>query len=233
MKETGKKTPGKPDDAMKVTVCDNGPYLVTGGVPLIQEEICNDEEGYCRTWKVAKQFPLQEEYALCRCGQSKNKPFCDGSHAKNGFNGYEAAGDESYLRHPEILTGPELELADHQELCVHARFCQRAGGIWNLTRQSDIPEAKEIAIEEACNCPSGRLVLTDRKSGKVIEPALEKSIVLIEYPARGEHGPLWVRGGIPVVSADGKPYTIRNRVTLCRCGKSRNKPFCDGSHVQH
>jgi hypothetical protein len=47
-----------------------------------------------------------------------------------------------------------------------------------------------------------------------------------------KHGLLWVRGGIPVVSADGKPYTVRNRLTLCRCGKSRNKPFCDGSHVQ-
>ncbi|MHB8164175.1 MAG: CDGSH iron-sulfur domain-containing protein [Methanoregula sp.] len=32
--------------------------------------------------------------------------------------------------------------------------------------------------------------------------------------------------------ADGKPYTVRNRVTLCRCGKSGNKPFCDGSHVE-
>jgi hypothetical protein len=72
-----------------------------------------------------------------------------------------------------------------------------------------------------------------RQTGKAIEPALEKSIVIIEYPAKGEHGPLWVRGGIPVVSAYGKPYTIRNRLTLCRCGKSGNKPFCDGSHIQH
>jgi CDGSH-type Zn-finger protein len=218
---------------MKVMVTWDGPYIVTRGVPLIQKEICNDEEGYCRTWKVAKQFPLQEEYALCRCGRSKNKPFCDGSHVKTGFRGAEAAGNEQYLQHPEITRGPELELADYTNLCVHARFCQRAGGIWNLTKQSGNPDAKKIAIEEACNCPSGRLVLTDRQTGEVIEPGLEKSIVLIEYPARGEQGPLWVRGGIPVVSADGKPYTIRNRVTLCRCGKSRNKPFCDGSHVQH
>ena len=92
MKEPAKKTEAEPDNAMKITISRNGPYLVTGGVPLIQEEICNDEEGYCRTWKSAKRFPVQEEYALCRCGQSKNKPFCDGSHAKAGFNGTEAAG---------------------------------------------------------------------------------------------------------------------------------------------
>ncbi|MEI7434862.1 MAG: CDGSH iron-sulfur domain-containing protein [Methanomicrobiales archaeon] len=219
-------------NSMKITVSKNGPFIVSGGVPLIQEEICNDEEGYCRNWREAKKFPVQEQYALCRCGHSNNKPFCDGTHAKVHFEGTETAGNESYLRHPKIIKGPELELADYEGLCVHARFCMRAGGIWNLTEQSDIPDAKKTAIEEACNCPSGRLVIRDRKTGETIEPELEKSIVIIEYPARGEHGPLWVRGGIPVVSSDGKVYTIRNRVTLCRCGKSWNKPFCDGSHVE-
>ncbi len=221
------------NDDMKITVSKNGPYLVEGAVPLVQEEICNDDEGFCRKWKETTRYPVQEKYALCRCGRSENKPFCDGTHAKIHFNGTEAAGSEPYLRHPKIITGPELELTDHEGLCVHARFCMRAGGIWNLTKQSGNPVAKETAIEEAGNCPSGRLVVRDRESGRVIEPELEKSIVVIEYPARSGHGPLWVRGCIPVVSADGKPYTIRNRVTLCRCGKSGNKPFCDGSHVQH
>src|SRR5512136_313584 len=132
----------------------------------------------------------------------------------------------------KVIQGPALTLSDNEHLCVHARFCMRAGGIWSLVAQSDDQEAKDTAIEEACNCPSGRLVIRDDETGKAIEPVLEKSIVIIEYPARGEHGPLWVRGGIPVVSADGKPYMVRNRLTLCRCGKSRNKPFCDGSHVQ-
>jgi CDGSH-type Zn-finger protein len=218
---------------MKITVSKNGPYIVTGGVPLIVAEICNDNEGYCRTWKIVNRYPVKEEYALCRCGYSENRPFCDGTHAKVRFNGTETAGSEEYLRHPNITQGPALELTDYEDLCVHARFCMRAGGIWNLTRQSNNPEARAIAIEEACNCPSGRLVIRDLKSGELVEPVLEKSIVVIEYPAKGEHGPLWVRGGIPVVSADGKPYKVRNRVTLCRCGKSHNKPFCDGNHVQH
>jgi CDGSH-type Zn-finger protein len=39
-----------------------------------------------------------------------------------------------------------------------------------------------------------------------------------------------VRGGITIESADGVPYEVRNRVTLCRCGRSDNKPFCDASH---
>ncbi len=220
-------------DGMKIIVSKNGPYLVEGGVPLIWDEICNDDEGYCRKWKEVTRYPIEEKYALCRCGHSMNKPFCDGTHEKIQFNGTETAGNESYLRHPKVVEGKTLKLEDVENLCVHARFCMRAGAIWNLTRQSDIPEARETAIEEACNCPSGRLVLHDKGNGQVIEPELEKSIVVIEYPVRNEHGPLWVRGGIPVVSGDGKSYTVRNRVTLCRCGKSGNKPFCDGSHVEH
>jgi CDGSH-type Zn-finger protein len=197
------------------------------------EEICNDDEGYSRTWRLAKRFPEQEQYALRRCGRSKNPPFRDGSHVTTGFDGTERTGNELYLLRPRIVRGPALELADYENLCAHARFCMRPSGVWNLTAQSDDPEARATAIEEACNCPAGRLVLTDRATGEVIEPDLEPSIAVIEYPARGEHGPLWVRGGIPVVSADGRPYTVRNRLTLCRSGRSRNKPFRDGSHVQH
>lgn len=228
----GQDPAGGTMDGMRIVVSKNGPYLVSGGVPLIVAEICNDDEGYCRTWKQVNRYPVQQQYALCRCGKSRNKPFCDGTHTKIRFDGTETAGDEPYLRNPEVTRGPELELTDYGGLCVHARFCMRAGGIWNLIKQSNIPRAKETAIEEAGNCPSGRLVIRDRKTGDIIEPVLEKSIVVIEYPAKGEHGPLWVRGGIPVVSADGRQYTVRNRLTLCRCGKSMNMPFCDGSHIQ-
>jgi len=74
------------------------------------------------------------------------------------------------------------------------------------------------------------LVLKDKKTGETVEPVLEKGIGFILDPAIGGNGPYWIRGGIPIFSADGKPYEVRNRVTLCRCGKSANKPFCDSSH---
>ena len=54
---------------------------------------------------------------------------------------------------------------------------------------------------------------------------------MVEDPALECSGPLWVRGGITVESKDGSSYERRNRVTLCRCGASSNKPFCDGSHA--
>jgi CDGSH-type Zn-finger protein len=229
------KSESKPqdqDNQQKIKVIPNGPYLVSGGIPLIQEEIRDDSEGYCHAWHDIKQYPATEQYALCRCGHSSHKPFCDGTHAKIGFDGTETAGNEPYRKNSQEIDGPDLILTDRKNLCVHARFCLSAGGIRNLTRQSDNPDAKEKAIEEAGNCPSGRLVVWDKKTGKSIEPEFGKSIVVTEYPSRWEQGPLWVRGGIPIESAEGAIYEIRNRVTLCRCGKSHNKPFCDGSHIE-
>jgi hypothetical protein len=75
------------------------------------------------------------------------------------------------------------------------------------------------------------LVLLEKPSEKAIEPTLPQSIGLVEDPVEACSGPLWVRGGIPVISQTGEPYEVRNRVTLCRCGQSSNKPFCDGSHA--
>jgi hypothetical protein len=146
------------------------------------------------------------------------------------FDGTETAGNEEYIDKPKVIHGPALTLIDIEELCASARFCHRAGGIWNLISESDNPQSKRTIIEEACDCPSGRLTVRDTKSGEVLDAKFEKSIVAIEDPTVGVSGPLWVRGCIPVESADGKVYRIRNRVTLCRCGKSQNKPFCDSSH---
>ena len=100
----------------------------------------------------------------------------------------------------------------------------------NLTEKSDDSKSKEFAIQEACDCPSGRLVAWDKDTKKAIEPKFEPSISLTEAPYRKISGPLWVKGGIPLEGADGTEYEVRNRMTICRCGKSTNKPFCDGTH---
>ncbi len=221
--KSAKKTP-------KIKVTKNGPYLASGEIPLLNQVIVTDPNGIPIKWRTTTKHQPQETCALCRCGQSKNKPFCDGTHATVGFDGAETAKEESYLDKPDVVDGSALKLIDVKELCASARFCHRAGEIWNLIPKSDEPEAKRIAQEEACDCPSGRLTVQDKKTGRIVEPKLEQSIGLVEDPDIGVSGPIWVRGGIPVESADGKTYRIRNRITLCRCGKSSNKPFCDSSH---
>jgi CDGSH-type Zn-finger protein len=220
----------KSQNRVEITVSENGPYLVSGQVPLFEQIIIVDKEGVPVEWGMGKKFTYQKACGLCRCGHSKNRPFCDGTHLKIKFNGTEADYFDPYLQQAKVLNGPALKLTDAENFCASARFCHRAGEIWNLIPKTDDPQAKQIAIEEARDCPSGRLVVWDKQTGEAIEPPLEKCIGLIEDPQVGCSGPIWVRGGIPVKSVSGRVYELRNRVTLCRCGKSTIKPFCDSTH---
>ena len=176
--------------------------------------------------------PQPKSVWVCACGLSQNLPFCDGFHKEIGFLGTEHASREPYLRQAKEYPGPDLVLTDAEILCSIAKFCERAGGIWKLTRESGNPEARDIAIREAGLCPSGRLVVWEKGTGAPLEPRFEPSLGLVEYPQEGMSGPIWVRGGVPVISSDGFVYEVRNRVTLCRCGHSFNKPFCDNSHLR-
>jgi CDGSH-type Zn-finger protein len=218
-------------DSFEVKVTRNGPYLVSGGVPLAEQQVCVDGDDQCHGWKEGVRYPVEDKYALCRCGRSHRKPFCDGTHGAIEFDGTETAGNAPYTEQAESYEGPDLRLTDAKGFCAGARFCHRAGGAWKLVRHSEDSVARGTAIEESCDCPSGRLVAWD-EDGKEIEPDLEPSIGLVEDTQAGKMGPLWVRGGIPVESCDGLTYERRNRVTLCRCGRSANKPFCDGSHLE-
>lgn len=213
-----------------IKVSKNGPYIVPGKIPISEYVINCNSKGTPINWVLGKEYPPGENCALCRCGQSKNKPFCDGTHVDINFNGTETADIEQFQCKAKEIKGPELILKDAEKLCASARFCHRSGDIWDQIPGSDDPEIKKIAIRNSCDCPSGRLLVMDKKTGKSIEPDFERSIALISDPFIGVNGPIWVRGEIPIQSVDGKMYEVRNRVTLCRCGKSLNKPFCDSSH---
>jgi CDGSH-type Zn-finger protein len=223
------KTESPKSHQPRVKVMRDGPYLVSGGVPLADQTICVDDYGQPRGWKEGRKYPARESYALCRCGRSESMPYCDGNHVRVEFDGTETATDTPYLDQAELFEGPGVKLTDAEGFCVGAGFCDRAGGAWALTRRSGDPAAKQAVIEEACDCPSGRLVAWD-EDDQAIEPEFEPSIGLVEETRATEVGPIWVRGGIPVESSNGTTYEVRNRVTLCRCGRSSNKPFCDGSH---
>ena len=182
-------------------------------------------------WMAGEAYPEQVSYSLCRCGASKNKPYCDGTHVTVKFDGTETARRESYVSCAETIEGPVTNMTDYTDLCASARFCDSAGGAWNLVGQSGYEKANAELIRQCQHCPSGRLVAWDKKTGKPIEKKLEPSIALIQDPYMECSGPIWVKGGIPIESSDGEEYEARNRVTLCRCGGSHNKPFCDGAHT--
>ena len=214
----------------RIKVSKNGPYIVTGGVPLSKQKIKINDKGESIGWSEVQKYPHREQYSLCRCGQSKKHPYCDGTHTKIKFEGTETASRDSYFERAKQIEGPELKLYDVRDLCAYARFCDVDDTIWKLVVESDIPEKKRLCISEATDCPAGRFVIIDKGTGKKIEPKSAPSISLIEDTAEKASGPIWVKGAIQIESADGYEYEIREKQTLCRCGQSKNKPFCNGAH---
>ncbi|MEG1616460.1 MAG: CDGSH iron-sulfur domain-containing protein [Bacteroidales bacterium] len=228
-RDTGSK-PAPETFYIKIT--PDGPYVVYGAPPLDQEIIVPNEDGNSWVYQKGEHFkPAGEPYHLCRCGASKHKPYCDGSHKNADWNPKETAAFVNILDESEWYDGPEAMLSDDQKLCAYARFCDAYGRIWNLVGETENEDARKIFFHEAGHCPAGRLIGWDKKTGKAFEPKFEPSIGLIQDPQIKVSGPIWVKGGIRIESADGKSYEIRNRVTLCRCGQSSNKPFCDGTHA--
>lgn len=218
-----------------IKIVADGPYLVYGNPPIDQEIIVPNEEGTSWVYRKGTHFeapPADDGHiALCRCGCSKHKPFCDGSHTHADWDPTETNDKRPLLEGAEETDGPTMTLADNEQYCAFARFCDAYGRVWNLVEIARNHDERELVKHEVGHCPAGRLVLFDKESGKIFEPPFKPSIGIIEDPGIKVSGPIWVKGGIRIESADGTSYEIRNRVTLCRCGQSQNKPFCDGTHA--
>jgi CDGSH-type Zn-finger protein/uncharacterized Fe-S cluster protein YjdI len=210
----------------EVRVCDDGPYRVVGEVALTRTAQVETEFGEPVGWVPDEPVEISGTYELCRCGRSATKPFCDGSHESTGFQGAETA-DRSTIaqRRTEFPAGDGVVSFD-LATCEHAGYCGDRFTNWRrLARQAADPAVRERLMQMVRLCPSGALEMRPDADGEQLEPALPVSIGVVR------DGPYWVRGRIRVRAADGQAYEVRNRVTLCRCGHSRSKPFCDGSHT--
>jgi CDGSH-type Zn-finger protein len=222
------------DKSKRIKIVLEGPYILTGGVPVKKLKIMPETEGDgkgSKSFKLAHTYQTGETCSLCRCGHSSSKPFCDGTHMKNGFIGKETASRLTYEESARVYEGEVIDMLDRVDLCAVARFCDVAQGAWKLTIMSNEDnKLEELAIYEASSCPSGRLTI--RKNGLLLEPDLEKEIGVLEDVHFNIKGPLFVQGGIIIEGSDGVEYEVRNRATLCRCGESKNMPFCDASHLK-
>lgn len=208
---------------MKIEVTAHGPYEVTGDVPLVPRTPVYTEHGEPITWKTEPPLDHDATYYLCRCGQSNTKPFCDGSHAFARFDGAEAAPTTDSADRAERYERTGITVTNDGELCVHAGFCgNRLTNWYRMLADVDDSVARLHLVGMLEHCPSG--ALTVEIDGDVLEP---------DHPAQISpvaDGPLWVTGSIEIVRADGEPFEVRPRVTLCRCGASKTKPLCDGTH---
>ena len=161
--------------------------------------------------------------ALCRCGSSKNKPFCDGTHGKINWSSEKKEGRQP--RKVDNYKGKKITIHDDRGICSHAGFCT-----------DGLPKVFQMGVEPWINPDAenvGKIIQTIKKcpSG-----ALSYSIDGVLYNKYSEHpeiqitedGPYFIKGSIELNDAD-HPES-EEHFALCRCGKSKNKPFCDGQH---
>ena len=195
-------------------------------MPLVRTGQVETEYGEPIAWEPdAPLEPPTAPYELCRCGRSSRQPFCDATHEREPFDGTEVADRGSYDDRAYPYRRGDLTMFDDRTLCTRAGYCgDRFRNVWAMIADAADPEIAARIRHMSKLCPSGRLVTEPDGAASRDELDYAPSVGVIR------DGPLWVRGGVKVVAADGTPYEVRNRVTLCRCGNSGNKPFCDGSH---
>ena len=155
-----------------ITVTEKGPYLVTGNPPLAMQFIMPDSEGESWYFQEGRHFSTEKEpTALCRCGLSRSKPYCDGSHLKGEWDSAITSGEDRITDEVEITEGQRVTLNDNEKYCVFARFCHPYGGVWDLTAASGDSQSRKLAVREASMCPSARLTAWDNRTNSSSNPA--------------------------------------------------------------
>ncbi len=224
----------KQDIEKKIVICQDGPYLVQGGIPLVRKSQIISEYGEPLNWKREESLETEENYYLCRCGHSAHRPFCDQSHRKIGFQGMEVADLRPTAQRQITLPGGKNIIVRRDfSLCTSAGFCAtRLASIDQIMAESDESQVRSLIMAMIERCPSGSYTYSLDENSSDVEPDLPQQIAITtEITSRGPvPGPLWVTGYIPIELSNGQLLELRNRVTLCCCGKSKNKPYCDGAH---
>jgi CDGSH-type Zn-finger protein len=192
------------------------------------------EYGEPLTWQKGETIATGSEYDLCRCGRSKNKPFCDDTHAEIGFDGTETCPTTKRDERQKVYrSGTRIVVKYDATLCAQSGFCgNRFTNIRKMIAETDDTQVRGQVMAMAERCPSGSYSYSIEEGQPDVEPDLPQQIaVTTEITDSGPiAGPLWVTGGVAIERSDGQPFETRNRVTLCNCGRSKQKPLCDGTH---
>jgi CDGSH-type Zn-finger protein len=196
----------------RITPMENGPYIVEGTDAVVR-------------YTDGKQYPIEGKAALCRCGASKNKPFCDGAHSNSGFT--SAKEPDRVPDQLEDIAGDGITIHDNRGLCAHAGRC--TDGLPAVFRLGTEPwiaasaaDAETIATTIQ-QCPSGALSYSINEQlyrDRGGDPAF----------ALAPNGPYIIRGGAELADTELNAGGTTDHMTLCRCGASQNKPFCSGAH---
>ena len=197
----------------KINQVENGPLIVECKEAVIEKE--------------GVKIEVENPAYLCRCGNSKNKPFCDGTHQETGFLSKRDISKEII----QIYEGKDIRVNFNRSICAGAAACVRTlPSVFKTDNSTDWihpdNDKNEMIIKTIKACPSGALSYAlngethiDKRDG------VKVSVI--------KNGPYRVEGNISLEN-DLKPMSFsETKYMLCRCGHSKNKPYCDYSHAQN
>lgn len=168
--------------------------------------------------------------SLCRCGKSKGKPFCDGSHVAAGFSGSNS--EPSLVRNKrKNYVGKKITVHDNRRMCSHSAECIRSlESVFDVTQRPWI-NADGANIDEIARvvkrCPSGALSYS--VDGVEFRDQIDREPQIMV----SKNGPYYVTGWIDLEGVSNwAEEASKEHYALCRCGASENKPFCDGNHLR-
>ena len=203
------------------------PTCCTGTCPVSRRSYVRSEHDEPLTTQERPPLDAGDGTSLCRCGHSGNKPFCDGSHKTADWDNTETAATDSYDDRARTLPGTGVTVRDDKSLCTHAGFCgTKDSSVWKMVKDTEDTEKRSLMMAMVSRCPSGRLTQRLPGEDRDLEPDLRPAVHV------ADDGAYEVTGRVRVQRNDGQPLETRNRMSLCRCGASGNKPFCDGSHSE-
>lgn len=201
------------NEKITIEITDDGPFIVKGSATLKNSR--------------GDKLEAKKTAALCRCGSSSDKPFCDGTHKEVGFSGKRET-DKPIDREKEY-TGKEITVHDNRLICSNAGECVE--NLPSVFRSGESPwiapdnAGAEEVISTIKKCPSGALSYT-------VDGATHRDF---DHPPEiivTKDGPYRVTGYIELKIEDELKPPSREHYVLCRCGASKNKPYCDGSHSE-
>jgi len=218
-----------------VEIREKGPYVIHGDIPVIRKKRVTSKNSEALSWATIETFATDEGYVLCRCGGSTTKPFCDGTHDYIDFDDSGPDNFVPFTQSSEVIENDGIRIKVDNSYCVHAKFCfNKSSGIRALMAETADANAKSQIMAMVDRCPSGTFVYELDLEGEMTEceDDLPQEVAAISSDRSSDTaGPLWVSGNLPIRQPNGTFLETRNRVTLCRCGHSKNKPFCDGTHA--
>ena len=165
--------------------------------------------------------------SLCRCGESDYKPQCDGSHATVGFEGNREDSDKQAL---EYYRGKDITIVFDRYLCMGAGYCGELEAVFG-THDAPKYEPDAAPVEDIIaiirKCPSGALsYIIDNEH---FRDYFDEPRIVVE-----KDGPLNCQGEITMIDDQESDVLLpeADHYTLCRCGGSKTKPFCDNTHLK-